>query len=136
MRLKKSIKVYLIIIVVLFILILSIIFYRKNYIYKEIEINPNNFDVEVFSKVKLSSLINNVTLNEDLLIDTEKVGSQIIEFKYVKDKKKYKSKITINVEDTVAPVVFVKNITTTEGNKIDLINKFIAGDNYDNTPRK
>ena len=136
MRLKKSVKIILIVILILIVIGVSIYIYWDKYVYKEIEINPNNFDVEVFSEVKLSSLVTNVSLNEDMIIDTEKVGSQELEIKYIKDKKRYKSKITINVEDNTAPTVFVSSISTTEGTEIDLINKFLAGDNYDDNPQK
>ena len=136
MKFKKSVKITFVIIIVLILLAISIFVYRDKYSYKELVITPNSFEVEVFSKIKLSSLFKDISLKEDIVINTEKVGVQELEFKYIKNKKKYKSKITINVEDNVAPTVFVKTVSTTEGTKIDLINKFIAGDNYDNTPKK
>ena len=136
MKLKKKVKIALLIIFILIIIGVSVFIYYDKYVYKEIEINPNSFDIEVFSEVKLSSLVTNVSLNEDMVIDTEYVGKQELEIKYKKDKKRYKSKITINVEDNIAPTVFVSSVSTTEGTEIDLVNKFLAGDNYDNTPKK
>ncbi len=138
MRLRKSVIIVFILIILIVIGVsIGIHFYHEKYDYKYIEINPNSFEIEVFSTVQLSSLVTNVELKDDVLISTNSIGTQEFEIKYLKDNKRYKSNIKVTVEDNTAPVIFKSGtVTTYVGEEIDIINSIYAGDNYDNNPKR
>lgn len=94
----------------------------------------DNLEFEVNSEVHLLSLIseNNEVeiLSENELIDSSKLGEKEVVIKY-KDKKDAKEQIIkINIVDTKAPTIeYKKEITTTEGTKINLLKDVKVSDN-------
>ncbi len=133
---KKKIIIISIVIFIL-LLITSIFIYITKIRYKEIKLDQDTFEVDVFENKKISELVPDVTLKEDSIIDTETIGSKKFDIKFIKNNKRYKSTIEVKVVDNIAPTVFTSSsVRIYKGNKVDLINKFIGGDNYDNKPKK
>ena len=64
-------------------------------------------------------------------LDTTKLGT------FTKKVKVGKVTYTIKytVVDTTKPVILGGNVSTTVGKKVNLVNKFLCGDNYDDTPK-
>lgn len=99
-------------------------------------IKVNKKEVEVYSDVYLNDLIsvaNDIKLAEDnLKIDTEKLGEKEYTLNYNLKDKKYEKKIKLNVIDKDAPIVFSgTNKTVTVGYDGDACNLITYGDNYD-----
>lgn len=128
------------------ILILSIIFigipvYRnyqiKNAVVK-IELK-SNLNTEFLSKVKVSDFIANINgkIIDDYQIDTTIIGEKIIYFDYInEDNIKLRKSYTINITDNTAPVIWLGNsYSVAVGSKINLLDKIMCGDNYDNNPK-
>ena len=113
-----------------YIILILLFFYAFNnclsysYINTTIEkIELNNLSFEFESKVKLSSVI---ATEEDTLLDTSTLGEQVYEDDtYI---------IRYTVEDKTPPLILGGNKSTTVGKKINLVNKFLCGDNLDDTP--
>ena len=93
---------------------------------------------EFLSDVQVSDFILNINgkITDDYKIDTTKVGPKKISFSYInEDNIKLDRDFTIEVVDTTAPVVWLGNsYSVTKGSKINLLDKIMCGDNYDNTP--
>ena len=111
---------------------------RVKYAYKEVELYTKG--VQVFDDLKLSDLIKSINgeLIDDPVIDTTKIGTQEIEFKYITDKHiKVPYTITIEVIDNVFPIVDYPGtkVITVGTTKKELENSFFCGDNYDNHPK-
>ncbi len=111
---------------------------RVKYAYKEVELYTKG--VQVFDDLKLSDLIKSINgeLIDDPVIDTTKVGTQEIEFKYITDSHiKVPYTITIEVIDNVFPIVAYPGtkVVTVGTTKKELENSFFCGDNYDNNPK-
>ncbi|MBR2678240.1 MAG: hypothetical protein IKE63_02365 [Bacilli bacterium] len=136
-KLKKQLKIILIIIV----LILGISLYRHlrvKFAVKEVELYTKG--VQVFDDLKLSDLIKSINgeLIDDPKIDTSKIGTQEIEFKYITDKHiKVPYTIKIKVIDNVYPIVAYPGVKTVVvgTKKSEFLKSFFCGDNYDNKPK-
>ncbi len=98
----------------------------------------DDLNVEFLSEVKVSDFITNINgkILDDYEIDTTKLGEQKITFEYLNDDKiKIKQDFVINVIDTVPPVVWLgSSYTVNVGSNINLTDKIMCGDNYDNNP--
>ena len=95
-------------------------YYKDNTPYKE-EINDLSFGYE--SKVKLNSIIET---DEDVVLDTSSLGNKTYENdKYI---------INYKVEDKTPPLILGGNVSVTVNKKVNLVNKFLCGDNLDDTP--
>ena len=137
MKLKKKAKIVLIVIV----LILSFSLYRHlrvKYAVKEVELYTKG--VKVFDDLNLSDLIKSINgeLIDDPKIDTSKIGTQEIEFKYITDSHiKVPYTITIEVIDNVYPIVdyLGTRVVTVGTTKKEFIKSFFCGDNYDDKPK-
>ncbi len=137
MKLKKNTKIILIFII----LILGFFLYRHlrvKYAFKEVELYTKG--VQVFDDLKLSDLIKSINgeLIDDPKIDTSKIGTQEIEFKYITDSHiKVPYTITIEVIDNIPPIVDYPGVkTVTVGtSKKELAKSLFCGDNYDDTPK-
>ena len=137
MKVKKNVKIILIVIA----LISSFLLYkhlRVKYAVKEVELYTKG--VQVFDELKLSDLIKSINgeLIDDPIIDTTKIGTKEIEFKYITDKHiKVPYTITIEVIDNIPPVVDYPGVkTVSEGiTKKELSKSFFCGDNYDDKPK-
>lgn len=95
---------------------------------KKTKIRTYKKKVEVGKKVTIKSIIKvNVSGN----LNTSKLGT------FTKKVKVGKVTYTIKytVVDTTPPVILGGNVSTTVGKKVNLVNKFLCGDNYDDTPK-
>lgn len=114
-----------IIVILLIIAICSYLIINNN---KIEEVNINNLSFEYNSKVYIKDII-----NEDCndMFDTNKLGlnEKIIDI----NKKRYI--VSYNVVDTTLPIIKGSgSITIKTNTDIDLINKYLCGDNYDKKP--
>ena len=136
-KMRKQLKIVLIIIVLIF----GINLYRHlrvKFAVKKVELYTNN--VLVFEDLRLDNIIKSINgeLIDNTKIDTSKIGTQEIEFKYITDSHiKVPYTVTIEVVDNIAPVVAYPGIKTvivgTSKNELD--KSFFCGDNYDNKPK-
>ena len=138
MRSKKRNKKKLIIIlsiILLLLIILSIcgyLFYKSKELQisfkKNIEININE---EAYNTDYIKNIKNGTIISIKKALDTSKLGEQVINIKikdYFNRKKNYKYKI--KVVDKEPPIIEYKDkLSTTEGNKIDLLKDVKVKDN-------
>ena len=136
---KKKRKIIIIISILILLLLISII---TIIILLNIKENnkaniklTSNLNVEINTKVKLSSFIENIQngeiISEDTEIDTSKLGKQDLK---ILIKNKYNEEETytfeINIIDTTKPLIEgSKEITTYIGKNIDLLKSVYANDN-------
>lgn len=135
-----------IVIIGLIILSIIIIVFLSITIYKDIEIKnakivvelKDNLETEFLSKVKVSDFINNIngTISNDYLIDTKTIGEKEVNFQYInEDNIKIKYSYKINIKDTTPPVIWLgSSYTVNKGSKINITDKVMCGDNYDDNP--
>lgn len=135
-----------IVIIGLTILSIIIIVFLSITIYKDIEIKnakivvelKDNLEAEFLSKVKVSDFINNIngTISNDYLIDTKTIGEKEVNFQYInEDNIKIKYSYKINIKDTTPPVIWLgSSYTVNKGSKINITDKVMCGDNYDDNP--
>lgn len=128
------------------ILSIIIIVFLSITIYKDIEIKnakivvelKDNLETEFLSKVKVSDFINNIngTISNDYLIDTKTIGEKEVKFEYInEDNIKIKYSYKINIKDTTPPVIWLdSSYTVNKGSKINITDKVMCGDNYDDNP--
>lgn len=128
-------------------LILSVLIFGSILLYKDYQIKhakvvielKENLQTEFLSEVKVSDFISNINgkIIDDYQIDTTKIGKKTIYFEYInEDNIKLKKSYEIQVIDTVAPVVWLgSSYSVTVGSDIDLTDKIMCADNYDNTPK-
>lgn len=90
-------------------------------------------DVDVYQSIELKDLVD-VNIINNYKIDTSIVGKKEIEVKYKNKIFTYTDFIDINIVDKESPIVLVKDITLEKGSKVDLVNRFLCGDNYDVKP--
>ena len=100
-----------------------------------IKINVIKNNIEYNEKINLSDLI---TLSdnykyEDFKIDSLSLGTKEIKFNYVdEEEKKHTFKFEINIKDTTKPMILHRTTYTYEkGTDVNLLDKIICGDNYD-----
>ncbi len=115
-------------------------------IYKDIEIKnakvivelKDNLEIEFLSNIKVSDFITNIngTIIDDYEIDTTKIGEKEIKFEYInEDNIKIPYSYKINIKDITPPVVWLgSSYTVTTGSKINIPDKVMCGDNYDDHP--
>ena len=101
----------------------------------DIKINVIKNDIEYNEKINLSDLI---TLPdnykyEDFKINSLSLGTKEIKFNYVdEEEKKHTFKFKINIKDTTKPMILHRTTFTYEkGTDVNLLDKIICGDNYD-----
>ena len=130
---KRKIGILVIIFVILLIASLGFLFYAKRLEIaydKEIiaSLNDEVYNVDFITKLKNGKIV-----TKKALLDTKTIGIQDVQLKiqyFFKREKVYTFKL--KVIDTEAPVIDCpKNISVTEGTKIDLLTKVSAKDNYD-----
>lgn len=109
---------------------ITLYFYNKN----KLIITPIKENIEVYEKVELKDLLEDIELLNNQEINTDIVGEQNIEIRYKNKIFKYKENIKINIIDTEAPLILVNNVWLEEDKEIDLVNNFLCADNYDNKP--
>lgn len=89
---------------------------------------------EINSEISLLSLVsedNKVKiLSEDKLIDTSTLGEKEISIKYLSEEQEKEEIFKVSIVDTTAPTIqFQKELSTTVGDKIDLLKDVKAIDN-------
>ncbi len=95
----------------------------------------DNLSFEINSELYLMSLIKKISngelITENYKIDTSKLGSQEVIIKYFNEKQEEaEHKFNIDIVDTTKPVIeFNKELSTTSGNKIDLLKDVKVTDN-------
>ncbi len=144
---KKLIKVIVILIILVGLVIGGKYAYTKYQEYLEEErirnaivkidyINP--LEIEFNKEIKLSDLITSIngTLIDDFKIDTSKVGSKEINFKYINEEDiKVPIKFNLNVVDKTPPTLWLTNVySVTVGNTKKLEELIMCGDDYDDNP--
>ena len=141
---NKIIIIGIIVLLVIFLVIGSLLGYKAYQQWRidnaEIIVELNdNLEIDVFSDVKLSSLIKSINgkLVKDFSINTKKVGKQAVEFKYVNDDDiEVSYTFEIDVVDKIAPLIFSsKSFSVTKGYSGNLEEELFCGDNYDNDPK-
>ena len=94
--------------------------------------------IEFASNIHVSDMIKNMngTIKNDYKIDTTKLGTKKIKFNFTNDDGitiPYSYDITI--KDTTEPLIWLGNTYyVTTGSNIQLTDKILCGDNYDNKP--
>ena len=98
-----------------------------------------NREVDFLSKVKVSDFIERINgkIVDDYEIDTTVIGDKNVEFEYINDDNiKVKQEFTINVVDRVAPTIWLSgSYSVNVGSDINLQNKILCADNYDDEPK-
>ena len=95
----------------------------------------DNLDIEINSEVYLVSLIKKISngeiMTDNYKIDTSKLGSQEIIVEYLDEKNRNKEySFNINIVDTTPPTIDCnKELSTTVGTGIDLLNQVKVTDN-------
>lgn len=97
-----------------------------------------DLETEFLSKVKVSDFITNINgfITNDYNIDTTIIGEKEIKFEYInEDNIKIPYSYELNIKDTTPPVVWLgSSYTVNVGSKINLTEKIMCGDNYDDNP--
>ncbi len=94
----------------------------------------DKLDFEIDSEVKIMSLISEKNefeiINKDDIVDTSKIGKKEVTIKYIDNNKEKEQVVKINVVDTTKPTIeYKKELTTTEGIEIDLLENVKVSDN-------
>ncbi len=94
----------------------------------------DELDFEVNSEVKIMSLVSEKNeleiINKDDIVDTSKIGEKEITIRYKENNEEKEQVIKINVVDTTNPIIeYKKELTTTEGIEIDLLEDVKVSDN-------
>ena len=97
---------------------------------EEIVIEENNIVFEYDSRILLKDILET---DIDGYLKTDKLGKQTVE---VEDKNGEKHTINYEIVDTTAPIILGGTTKkTTQGTKINLVNKYMCGDNHDSKPK-
>lgn len=135
-----------VVIIGLVILLGSLITFLGITIFKEIEIRnakiivelKENLEIEFLSEVRVSDFITNIngTIKNDYVIDTKNIGEKEIKFEYInEDNIKIPYSYKINIKDTTPPIIWLgSSYTLTKGSKVNITDKVMCGDNYDDNP--
>jgi GH25 family lysozyme M1 (1,4-beta-N-acetylmuramidase) len=144
---KKGIKIIILVIIVVLLVIGGIYGYKKYMEYLEEErirnaiikidfINP--LEVEYNKEIKLSNLITSINgeLIDDFKIDTSKVGTKEISFKYINEEDlKVPYKFTLNIVDKTRPILWLTDVYSVNvGTTKKLEELIMCGDDYDDNP--
>ena len=141
---NKIIIIGVIVLLIIFVVVGSLLGYKAYQQWRianaEIIVELNdNLEIDVFSDVKLSSLIKSINgeLVKDFSINTKKVGKQAVKFQYINDDDiKINYTFEIDVVDRIAPLIFSsKSFSVTKGYSGNLAEELFCGDNYDNNPK-
>ena len=95
-------------------------------------------DIVFLDKVKVSDFITSINgeLVNDYTIDTTEIGNKKVEYEYINEQGiKVKQVFDINILDKEAPIIWVSgSYTLTKGENINVAEKIMCADNYDDTP--
>jgi len=141
---KKKYIIIIAVAVITFLVILGVCFSHKN---KEEKIKnaivkiiyKDDLITEFLSEVKVSDFIESINgkIVEDYEIDTTTIGSKDINYEYINDDNiKLQQSFKLNIVDKTAPVVWLgSSYSVSVGSKINLLDKIMCGDNFDNNPK-
>ena len=140
-RKKKKMKTIIFIVCLIILLVIaSILIFLQIKENNKVKVSLfDNLSVEINSKVDLSLFIDNIEngeiLDNDIEIDTSKLGSKDIEFKIKnKNEKEEKFSFQIKIIDTLKPTIDAKEeITTFVGKEVDLLEGVTVTDNSNET---
>lgn len=138
---KKTIIIIILIILLIFIIVGGIFFYHKwrvDHAIIKVELQ-DDLNIEVYSKVKLKDLIKSINgkIEDNISIDTKKLGEKSITFYYVNEENlKVPYTFSINIVDTEAPYIGANTSYTLDlGYKGNFEESLFCGDNYDDNPK-
>lgn len=98
----------------------------------------NDLTLEFNEDKKVTDYIESINgvIIDDYIIDSTKLGEKNVTFEFINEQNiKLKYSYKINVIDTVEPLIWIGNsYSVVKGSNIDLTNKILCGDNYDNDP--
>lgn len=132
---NKNIKIIAMLISSIVIFVVSICAIKKIFIKQEIE----TVEVNVYSKVKLSEIINDKQkiLAEDFYIDTSTLRESKVTYSYYDKSDKVHDSIIIKVVDKEKPYAMLgKSYTYVIGTKFDMENTVFCGDNVTKKPKR
>lgn len=136
---KKKVIIFIIILLII-IAIIGLIIYLNNRIVDDNSgfTLKRGLKTEVYTKANIEDYIETIEgkIIEEPKINNKKIGKQKLEFIYLnKDNKKRRGTFEIEIVDTEKPLVWLSNNYNTKvGTDIDLQNKIMCVDNYDNKP--
>ena len=131
----KKRKIIEITITSIILITLSIILVKYSYKKNKINITLTKKDIDVYEDIELKDIINeDINLLNNKKIDTNHIGEHELEVKYKNKIFKYKEKIKVNIIDTIAPVILIKNKVVEQNTNLDLVNSYLCADNYDARP--
>ena len=139
-RISKKKLIIFIIILLIIIATIGLIIYLNNRIVDDNSgfTLKRGLKTEVYTKANIEDYIETIEgkIIEEPKINNKKIGKQKLEFIYLnKDNKKRRGTFEIEIVDTEKPLVWLRsNYNTKVGTDIDLQNKIICVDNYDNKP--
>ena len=139
-RISKKKLIIFIIILLIIIATIGLIIYLNNRIVDDNSgfTLKRGLKTEVYTKVNIEDYIETIEgkIIEEPKINNKKIGKQKLEFIYLnKDNKKRRGTFEIEIVDTEKPLVWLSsNYNTKVGTDIDLQNKIMCVDNYDNKP--
>ena len=145
-NMKKIVIEIVVLVVVIIMMFFSFVKINNKRIEKEKIKNPkieitltDNMTLEFLEKKKVSDYIRfiNGEIVEDYQINSKKLGTQTVEFKYInEDGVTVEYSYDIEVVDTKAPLAFVKNTYyIKKGGSKNFYKKIFCGDNYDSNPK-
>lgn len=138
MRKKQTKKIIVVALLIVLVLFFVLFFFNRK---KEDSFKINlidNLNIEINEQYKVSKFIKNIEkgkmINKDFVIDSSKLGKKKISIKIEYKKKTYDYSFTVDVVDTIAPIIdSSKEIVTNVGQKVDLYKSVIVTDNSKNT---
>lgn len=139
-RISKKKLIIFIIILLIIIATIGLIIYLNNRIVDDNSgfTLKRGLKTEVYTKANIEDYIETIEgkIIEEPKINNKKIGKQKLEFIYLnKDNKKRRGTFEIEIVDTEKPLVWLSNNYNTKvGTDIDLQNKIMCVDNYDNKP--
>lgn len=137
---KRMITIKRIMFLAVIIILISLIIYLNNRI---VDDNSGftlkaNLTAQVYSDVQVKDFIDDIEgdIIENPKINTNELGKEEVSFIYLNsDDKKRRGNFEIKVVDTEEPLVWISSsYSTPVGKDIDLENKIMCVDNYDNKP--
>ena len=138
-------KKLLIIIPILLVIIVGGILLYNYFVYdpyevpKDVNIVLNDNKYSVYEEHKSNELIKEINADiifKETILENEKLGTYTYTLDYMYKKRKYKYDINYEIVDTTKPIFISapKELTMAYDDKLDVCNKIVYADDYDNVP--
>ena len=138
-------KKLLIIIPILLVIIVGGILLYNYFVYdpyevpKDVNIVLNDNKYSVYEEHKSNELIKEINadiISKDVILENDKLGTYTYTLDYMYKKRKYKYDINYEIVDTTKPIFISapKELTMAYDDKLDVCNKIVYADDYDNVP--